>query len=168
MCGGAQTDEAQPRHGRVVVLGIGNSLLADDGAGVRAIERLREDPPDERIDFIDGGTLNFTLLEHVERAAAIIVIDAAELEAPPGTVHAFVGDALDRLLARGRHRSVHEAGLADVMAMARLRGVLPERRALIAVQPQRIEWGDALSPPVAEALPTLCESARALAQRWAA
>jgi len=166
MCRDARSDPNRPP--RVVVLGIGNSLLTDDGAGIHAIRCLREDGDGAAIDYVDGGTLNFTLLEHIEGASAVIVIDAAELDAPPGTVRTFEGDAMDRLLATGRHRSVHEAGLADVMGMARLKDCLPERRALISIQPGRIEWGEMLSPPVADALPLACNEARALAQRWAA
>lgn len=169
MCEKAHDAIPGSRPGRVVVLGIGNTLLADDGAGVQAIQRLRSAMPESAaIEFVDGGTLNFTLLECIERADAVIVVDAAELDSAAGTVRTFEGDAMDRLLARGRHRSVHEAGLADVMAMARLKDCLPQRRALFTVQPQRIDWGEQLSPPVEAAMPRLCEDVRALAQRWAA
>jgi len=152
---------------RVVVLGIGNSLLADDGAGVHAIRCLREMLPDAGIEWIDAGTLNFTLLHYLDHARALVVIDAAELGEKPGTVRVYQGAEMDQLVGAGRRNSVHEAGLADLLAMARLKDCLPEHRALITVQPQRIDWGEALSPPVAAALPGICERARLLAQRWA-
>jgi hydrogenase maturation protease len=152
---------------RVVVLGIGNSLLADDGLGVHAIRCLREMLPDAGIEWIDAGTLNFTLLPYFEHARALVVIDAAELGEPPGTVRVFQGDEMDRVVGAGRRNSVHEAGLADLLAMARLEDWLPAHRALVTVQPQRVDWGEALSPPVAAALPGVCERARLLAQRWA-
>lgn len=153
--------------GRVVVLGIGNSLLSDDGAGVHAIRCLREAVPDAAIEWVDAGTLNFTLLPYLDHARALVVIDAAELGAPPGTVRVYQGEEMDRMVGAGRRNSVHEAGLADLLAMARLNESLPEHRALITVQPQRIDWGETLSPPVAAALPAICEQARLLAQRWA-
>lgn len=153
--------------GRVVVLGIGNNLLADDGVGVHVIRCLRGALTDAPIDWVDAGTLNFTLLEYLEHARALVVVDAAELGEPPGTVRVFQGDEMDRMVASGRRNSVHEAGLADLMAMARLKDWLPHHRALITVQPQRLDWGEQLSPPVAQALPGICERARLLAQRWA-
>jgi len=156
-----------PAPGRVVVLGIGNSLLADDGVGVHAIRCLREAVPGDDIEWLDAGTLNFSLLQYLDNARALIVIDAAELHAPPGTVRVFQGAEMDQAVGAGQHSSVHEAGLADLMTMARFKGCLPEHRALISVQPQRIDWGDELSPPVAAALSSICEQARLLALRWA-
>lgn len=161
--------QARPAAGRsVLVLGIGNSLLTDDGVGVRAIEQLRAEAPDAPLELVDGGTLNFTLLQYLEDARAVIVIDAADLKAAPGTVHLFEGDEMDRIVAGGRRNSVHEAGLADLMGIARLRDCLPERRALITVQPAHVGWGEALTPAVQRALPGVCEQARQLAERWSA
>ena len=157
---------AAPR-GKVVVLGIGNSLLADDGVGVHAIRCLRDAVEEPDIEWVDAGTLNFTLLHYLEGARALVVVDAAEIGAPPGTVRTWFGDDMDRVVGAGRRNSVHEAGLADLLAMAQLKDCLPRHRALIAVQPQHIDWGESLSPPVASALPGICERARLLAQRWA-
>ena len=164
-----QPAPANLASGRVVVIGLGNSLLADDGVGVRAIQRLQGEMAGDGagIDWIDGGTLNFSLLQYLEDARALIVIDAAQLGAPPGTVRVYQGDEMDAMVANGRRSSVHEAGLADLMAMARLKDCLPEHRALISVQPDRIDWGEQLSAPVAEALPGICERARLMALRWA-
>jgi len=150
----------------VVVLGLGNSLLADDGVGVQAIRALQAEPAGVPVELVDGGTMNFTLLQYLEDAAALIVIDAANFDARPGTVRVFEGDEMDRIVTGSRHNSVHEAGLGDLMAMARLKDCLPERRALITVQPQRIDWGETLSAPVARALPGICARARLLAERW--
>ena len=152
---------------RVVVLGIGNSLLSDDGVGVHAIRCLRECAPDASIEWLDAGTLNFTLLHYLERAGALVVIDAAQLGEPPGTVRVYQGAEMYEKVGAGRHNSVHQAGLADLLAMARLRDCLPAHRALVTVQPGRIDWGESLSPAVAAALPAICEQARLLAQRWA-
>ncbi len=150
-----------------MVLGIGNSLLTDDGVGVHAVRGLRKAVADDNIDWIDAGTVNFPLLNYLNGAKALLVIDAAELHAPPGTVRVFFGSEMDEIVGTGQHGSVHEAGLADLMTMARFDGCLPAHRALISVQPQRTSWGVDLSPPVAGALPGICEQARRLALRWA-
>ncbi len=152
---------------QTLVLGIGNTLLADDGVGVRIVERLRSDPDMAQRVLVDGGTLSFTLLGHLEDAQVMLVVDAANLEAEAGTVRVFESDAMDRFIRRSRGRSVHEVGLADLMDMARLHGCLPPRRALICVQPQSLDWGEVLSPAVEAATPQACRHVREILSRWA-
>lgn len=153
---------------RVLVLGIGNSLLADDGVGIQAVSKLRAEALPDGVELVDGGTLNFTLLQYLEEAPALIVIDAAEMGAAPGSVRVYEGAEMDRIVGAGRRNSVHEAGLADVLGMAGLRDRLPSRRALISVQPQRIGWGTELTAPVGAALDDVCSRAREFAHRWSA
>src|SRR5262245_36614170 len=151
----------------VLVLGIGNVLLGDEGAGVHAMRRLeRECEGVHGVDFVDGGTLGLTLAGLLDSSAALIVFDAAEMKAAPGTVAVFEGEAMDAFLGSARKRSVHEVGLLDLMALAALDGRLPRRRALIGIQPQAIDWSAEPSEVVARALPAACGHARALIERW--
>ena len=153
--------------GRTVVLGVGNSLMRDDGAGVYAIRHLNiAPPPRDDIEFVDGGTLGFTLAATVEAADRLIVIDAAQLRAPAGTVRLFEGEAMDHYLHKSSGRSVHEVGIIDLLAASRLTGTLPARRALIGIQPQETGWGEAPSAPVARAIPEACAAALELIDRW--
>lgn len=152
------------RHGRVVILGIGNALLSDDGIGVHAVRHLRKSAPSD-VDLVDGGTAGFELLAAMESACALVVIDAAMLGGSPGALRLFVGQAMDRFLGRPK-RTAHEVGLRDLIDMARLEEILPTRRALIAVQPQSIDWGEAPTPAVAAALPHAAALAIALADKW--
>lgn len=115
---------------------------------------------------MDGGTLSFTLAGPLADAANLIVIDAAELQSAPGTVATFVDEDMDRFLGMGFKHSVHEVGLLDLMQIARLTGSLPERRALIGIQPERIGWGDSPSPAVQAALDAACERALELIRGW--
>jgi hydrogenase maturation protease len=149
-----------------LVLGFGNVLLSDDGAGVRLIERLRSEMDAGAADFIDGGTLSFSLLSYVEASDSMLVADAADLDAIPGTIGFFEGAAMDDFLKSSRRRTVHEVGLIDLLDMARLRDCLPSRRALLCIQPGRIDWSEALSAPVAEAMPEAARQARSTLQRW--
>jgi hydrogenase maturation protease len=149
-----------------LVLGIGNVLLGDDGAGVKLVERLRSELGAEAATFIDGGTIGFALLSYVEATDSMLVVDAAELESMPGTVALFEGSAMDRLLATARRRTVHEVGLIDLLDMARLRDCLPTRRALLCIQPAHIDWSEALSTPVEAAFGGAVDQARALLERW--
>lgn len=152
--------------GAALVLGIGNILLGDDGAGVRLVARLRSELDVKTATFIDGGTLGFTLLSYVEAADSILVADAADLDAAPGTIALFEGVRMDRFLASARRRTVHEVGLIDLLDMARLQGCLPSRRALLCIQPAHIHWSEALSTPVEAAFDRAIEQARVLLERW--
>ena len=153
--------------GKTVVLGIGNTLLADDGVGIHVINRLQaEGTPEDDIDFVDGGTLSFALAGTIENASKLIVVDAAEMEVAAGTVRVYEAEQMDAFLGSNRKRSVHEVGLLDLMAIAHLAGRLPARRALIAIQPGQVDWGEKPSASVAQAIPEACVSARGLLQRW--
>jgi hydrogenase maturation protease len=152
---------------RTVVLGVGNTLLADEGAGIHVINRLQSNGGwNDDTEFVDGGTLSFTLAQTIEDANRLIVIDAAELGAAPGTVRVYEGEAMDAFLGGNRKRSVHEVGLLDLMAIALLAGRLPARRALIAIQPAMVDWSEQPSERVASAIPEACDAARQLIESW--
>ncbi|MGA9334374.1 MAG: HyaD/HybD family hydrogenase maturation endopeptidase [Rudaea sp.] len=150
----------------VVMLGIGNVLLGDDGVGIQLVERLRSDPALSAVDFVDGGTLSFSLLGLIETTDALLVADAADLNLVPGTVRLFENEAMDRFLRSSRRRSVHEVGLCDLLDMARLHDCLPERRALLCVQPGTIDWGETLSDRLAETFESAVGQARSVLGNW--
>jgi hydrogenase maturation protease len=150
----------------ILVLGIGNVLLGDEGAGVHAMRRLEQSSGFPGVEFADGGTLSFTLAGLIESRPALIVFDAAEMQAAPGSVAVFEGSRMDEFLGSGGRRSVHEVSLLDLMAAVALWGHLPPRRALIGIQPQIIDWSEAPSEAVAHAIPRACEHARELIERW--
>ena len=151
---------------RTLFLGIGNTLLSDEGAGVHALHHVQARNPElQDAEFVDGGTLGFTLLEAIERSNQLIVFDAAQLNVEPGRVRCFEGPAMDEFLGR-RHRSVHEIGLVDVLNMARLSGNAPVRRALIAIQPESLGWGATPSAAITRALPKTTQMALQLRARW--
>jgi len=152
--------------GVVVVLGVGNRLLSDDAVGPLAIEELSARHVDRgNVMFVDGGTMGLSLLPEIERGAAFIAIDAARMGVPPGTVQVFEGPAMDRQLG-GRRKTAHEVALGDLLAAAALSGSLPERRALVAVEPQTTGLGTAPSPVVAAAMPRMRAAVEDLLQRW--
>ena len=149
-----------------LVIGFGNVLLGDDGAGVKLVDLLRTQLAPNHCQCIDGGTMSFSLLAFVESTNSILVVDAAELDAPPGTLAMFEGAAMDAFLRSVRRRSVHEVGLIDLLDMARLRDCLPERRALMCIQPGAIDWSETLSPAVSGAFAAGAAQARAVLDRW--
>ncbi len=155
------------QHRRIVVLGIGNTLLQDDGVGVHAMRQLQQDCGEMAgVEFIDGGTLSFSLAGPIAQAAGLIVLDAAELQDSPGTIRLFVDEEMDRFLGENRKFSVHEVGLLDLLAVSCLTDSLPAQRALIGIQPQQMGWGDTLGSTVAAAIPAACALARNLIEEW--
>ena len=152
----------------MLVIGVGNPLMSDDGMGQRLLEALAaRATPDDRVEFLDAGTLGFMLLPRVEQCDALLVLDAASVGGAPGELRIFEGEDFDAFVRRPRC-SVHELGLHDLLDAARLMGALPARRALVGVQPERLGWGMALSPPVEAALPAAVEVAASLLERWLA
>ena len=152
---------------KILVLGIGNTLLADEGVGIVAMRELEARfGTRENMEFLDGGTLSFTLAVPISECTALLVIDAAGLGAAPGTVRSFEGEEMDRFLGANRKSSVHEVGLLDLMSISRLTGHWPERRALIGVQPAVVGWGETLTPAVAAALPEICATASEIIDRF--
>lgn len=151
---------------RTLVLGVGNTLLGDEGIGVHAVRCLgAEDLPGD-VDLLDGGTLSFTLAGRIADAQQLIVIDAGHLGAEPGTVTCFEAEAMDAFLGKSRGRSVHEVSLLDLLAITCLSGELPERRALIVVEPCSVAWSDHLSPVVSRTLPAILRRVRELIGAW--
>ena len=160
--------DAGPAASGVLVLGVGNPIMSDDGVGQRLLEALTAlTPVLDGVEYIDAGTLGLALLPRVECCDALLALDAALHGGAPGAVRVFEGVALDEFL-RSARSSVHELGLRDLVDAARLTGALPVRRALIGVQPERVGWGTMLSPAVAAAVPSAATAARQVLERWLA
>ena len=137
-----------------LVLGIGNTLLSDEGCGVQVLAYLQAHYSlSPTVSCVDGGTLGFSLAGLIAETNQLIVIDAANLGKEAGNICCFVGEEMEQFLGKTK-LTAHEVGLWTVLDIARLEGYLPEKRALIGIQPLTIDWGETLSPPVAAAIPT--------------
>lgn len=156
---------------KVLVMGVGNALLQDDGVGVRVVEalaqrsQLQSPNTQAQIELVDAGTIGLALLPQLESADALVVVDASELNAPPGSLRVFRGHEIEALLS-SRRRSVHEVALLDLLAAASLRGRCPSRRALVAIQPGCTDWGLEPTPEVAASIPQACQRVLDLVEVW--
>lgn len=151
----------------VIILGIGNSLLSDEGVGIHAIRHLEthhSDSPGVR--YIDGGTIGFPLAAEISQSDSLIVIDASELNADAGEVALFEGELMDSFLGSQRKSSVHEVGLRDLLSTSQLLDELPKNRALLGIQPEMVDWGETPTDAVAAAIPKACDMALELVERW--
>ncbi len=138
----------------VLVVGLGNVLLGDDGLGPVALARIERDyriPPEVRL--IDGGTLGLTLLSELVQAVHVILVDAVATGEPPGTLVRLDGDAV-RDAVRDR-LSVHQVGVADLLDAARLIGCYPDSVVLLGLAPGSIGFGVERTDAVEKALGTL-------------
>ncbi|HUL75161.1 MAG TPA: HyaD/HybD family hydrogenase maturation endopeptidase [Vicinamibacterales bacterium] len=140
----------------LLVLGLGNVLLGDDGLGAAAVARLRDeyDWPDE-VSVLDGGTLGLSLLPYVEQADAVILVDAIRADQPPGSFVRIDGD--DVAPAVATRLSPHQVGVSDLLDGARWRERYPARVVLLGLVPESMELVVGLSKDVAPALDGLVE-----------
>lgn len=149
----------------ILVLGIGNRILGDEGVGGRVVDQLNAEGLPDGVEAVDGGTVGLALLPRIQDAGAVIVVDAARLPEPPGAFRCLEGPAMDAFVA-GSPSTPHDIGLHDLMSALMLQDALPRRRALVAVAPESVALGDALSEALAAALPEICAAVRQIIARW--
>lgn len=140
----------------ILVLGLGNILLSDEGVGVRAVEALQDrfDLP-AGVEVVDGGTSGMDLLDQIAGREQLIVVDAIATGAPPATVVRLAGDEVPAFF---RTRiSPHQLGLSDVLAALRLLEAEPAAITLIGIVPDVLDLGLELSPAVGARLDTLVD-----------
>ncbi len=152
---------------KCLVLGIGNTLLTDEGVGIHVLQALDDEwGQASDVTLLDGGTLSFTLAGPIQDADALIVVDAANIQSSPGTWTLLKGDEMDAFLMGNRKSTVHEVGLTDLRAIAILAGHWPEQRAMLAIQPDVVDWGEVPTPAVAAAIPPVCTAISNLIREW--
>jgi hydrogenase maturation protease len=155
------------RHSnQVLVMGIGNTLLQDDGIGVHITETFKSaHPADPRVSILDGGTIGLSLLPEIEDAEMVIIVDASEIGERPGTMRIFRDQEIDQQLS-GKRRSVHEVALYDLFSAAAIRGRSPGQRVLIAIQPACTDWGLDPTPEVKASIPEACAAISSMTRHW--
>ena len=150
---------------RTLVVGLGNPLMADDGVGLAALARLREEyqvPPS--VALTDGGTWGMMLLPAIEEADELLLLDAVRTASPPGTLRQLGRDQLPLYFS---HKiSPHQIDLREVLAVAELRGNLPARLMVIGVEPELVDMRDSLSPCVEERVGDVVEAAVRQLEAW--
>lgn len=141
----------------VLILGIGNLLLSDEGVGVHAVRALARDYRfSAEVELLDGGTAGMGLLAPLAEAGYLIVIDAVDTGSVPGTRVRLSDEEVPALLG-GSRLSPHQVGLSDVLAVARMAGTAPDSVTVFGIQPASLEPGLELTPRVAAALPGMLQ-----------
>jgi len=133
-----------PQPAGLLILGIGNPVMGDDGAGALAIERLMKERLPENVCLQEAGTPGWGLASWLEGWNSVILVDAVEMGAQPGSWRRFQVDET-RMLTQDRAYSLHESDLAGGLALADALGMLPERLVIYGIQPARITPGEPVS-----------------------
>jgi hydrogenase maturation protease len=138
----------------ILVLGVGNVLLHDEGVGVKLVEALREDYEfSPGVELLEGHTQGLRLIDDISAARHVIVVDAVKNGHPPGTVYRLDGE--DLRLALTFKNSMHENDLLETLACCELIGNRPSC-VVVGMEPENIEpWGIELTATVAAALPRM-------------
>jgi hydrogenase maturation protease len=142
----------------VLVLGLGNILLEDEGLGIRALDLLQqryEIPPE--VELLDGGTTGMGLLDDISGRQHLLVLDAVQTGEPPGTLVKLAGDEVPVYFTM--RISPHQLGLSDVLATLELSGEQPAGVTVLGLVPESLEMCLELSDLVKDRLGSLVEAA---------
>ncbi|HLF96594.1 MAG TPA: HyaD/HybD family hydrogenase maturation endopeptidase [Methylococcaceae bacterium] len=138
---------------RILILGIGNLLWADEGFGVRVVQELARRcrfPPE--VTLLDGGTQGLGLIPYVQECDVLVIADAVDFHQAPGSLLEVHDDQVPQYLSAGK-LSLHQVSFQEVLALCGLMGRGPSRLCLIGVQPVVLEdYGGSLTPQVKDQL----------------
>ncbi|HWQ77080.1 MAG TPA: HyaD/HybD family hydrogenase maturation endopeptidase [Syntrophomonas sp.] len=140
---------------RIMVMGIGNLLMQDDGVGVHVIRRLEEMDLPPEVELVDGGTHTYDLLDYFSQADFCIVVDAMHGGGNPGTVYRIPLEEMD-LSPNPDIQSLHEMSFAEAMYMLELEGYQPQVL-VYGVEPHTVDLGLDPTPVVADKISLILE-----------
>lgn len=139
----------------ILVMGVGNILLSDEGVGVRVIEAMRDINLPDTIEILDVGTGALDIIDIIADREKVIIIDAVKGGSEPGAVYRFTPN--DIAIQSPTPISVHQFDIPGTLNMAELAGCMPHQVVIFGIEPQRVEWGLELSPEVAAVIPRVIE-----------
>jgi hydrogenase maturation protease len=152
-----ETDAPIPDSSDVLVLGFGNSLMGDDGAGIQVVEILAQKnlPPGIKVE--EAGLPGWGLPSWFEGQSRVILVDAVQMGQKPGVWKRFLPEEIRMVMEDGT-LSLHQPGLACGLALSQALDLLPKNLVLYGIQPAEVSAGAALSPEVLASLPDVVEN----------
>lgn len=139
---------------KIVVLGLGNALLKDEGVGIHVIHALQHIPVPEEVEMIDGGT-SPDIIHLIENAHKLIVVDAARAGGEPGTIYRLTPD--DIASQCELPLSTHGITLFHSLRLMESLGNSPEQTVIIGIEAKEIDLGLELSPELEQKVPSIVE-----------
>ena len=150
---GQNTDSAPSPS--ILILGVGNILLGDEGVGVRVIEAMSKMLLPENVELIDGGTASMDILSSLDPATKVIIIDAVQGGGEPGTIYRFIPK--DIKSPKPVFTSLHQVGLLESLSELEMVGKSALDIIIYGVEPKNLEWNLELSPEIASVIPRVLE-----------
>jgi hydrogenase maturation protease len=141
------------KNNKVVIIGVGNLLLMDEGIGIHVINELEKHKLPENVDIYDGGTGGFKLIDLMHEAKRVIFIDAVETGKAPGTITIFTSKDVRSIYPKKKY-SLHDTDLLEVIKMAELLDN-PPKIEIVGIQPKIINYGTTLSKELADSMPEI-------------
>ncbi len=151
---GRERENPAPRFS-ILVLGVGNILLSDEGVGVRVVEAMKEMKLPDNVELLDGGTASLELLDIISNRKKVIIIDAVKGDGEPGTLYRFT--PADIKVQGPMISSLHQIGLLETLAVDKLLGGVPPDITIYGVEPKELGWGLDLSPEIKASVPRIIE-----------
>lgn len=142
---------------RTLILGIGNPLMGDDGAGIEAVRILADSPLPDNVTVREAGTPGWGLVEWIKDWNSVVIVDAVQMGLQPGEWQRFDPSEV-RLIASKDAVSLHESDLAGGLALAQALDLLPDNITFYGIEPESTDQGMMLSPIVSASLPGLVGS----------
>jgi hydrogenase maturation protease len=163
------TSFEQPKSGhkaqRILVLGLGNILLKDEGVGAHVAQRLQQRSLPGSVEIVDAGTAALDVLLLAEGIERLVIIDAMRAGGKPGTIYvAHIPAGQTSQLAQifpgqdGSKISLHQAGLLDALAAAKAIGRAPEQIVIVGVEPAEVDCGLELTDEVERRIPEIIDT----------
>ncbi len=145
------------KDNQITLLGVGNILLQDEGLGVHAVNKIKDEYNfSPSINIIDGGTMGMELLSYMEGTDYLLVVDAIDGGEEPGFMYTFTHEDTDRYMSDSI--SVHEVGVQDILRIRALQERPFSDVVIMGIQPQSLELGLEVTETIQAVLPLLEES----------
>lgn len=138
---------------KIMVMGVGNVLLSDEGLGVQFVDLLSQEELPENVELLEGGTAGLELVHLIKEVDYLIIIDAVNAKDEPGAVFRFEPEDI-RVMPSQFEVSFHQVGILEVLAMANILGTAP-KTLIFGVQPKSLEMGMELSPEIQAVYPKI-------------
>ncbi|MDA8442123.1 MAG: HyaD/HybD family hydrogenase maturation endopeptidase [Peptococcaceae bacterium] len=141
---------------KIMVLGVGNVLMQDEGAGIHFLRELEKRDLPEDTELLEGGTAGMELLYLIEGVDHLVIVDSIEAGAEPGAIFKFKPDDIS-VMPPEYNVSLHQIGLLEVLKMGQILDKLPLTVTIFGIQPKIVDWGMELSPELKTKMPKLVQ-----------
>lgn len=147
-----------------VVVGVGSVVRTDDGIGPRVIEKLQEHELPKSVDLRSGDISGLDLLKYLPGYKRVIIIDAADMKEPPGSIKVFSLDQI-KLSSFSNVQSTHGMALLETLTLADQLDDITDEIYIIGIQPVTVSHGLALSPLLKSKIPCIIECVKKVVKR---